>query len=302
MVLLRQVVFVFLLAISSVQSQSLSLSHAEEVNGVVGASTATEATGALSDENILEISDADDTNRDNNSKHDYDFNVSADISPLMISSSTLSSSDSALASASDSDSAIMLRGGGTAAAAAAVALSLPPIPPIHPHHTGSVHYSSIMNNNHISYRRDITAPCDNGMLVFTVGVAAKELPYEYDLYNEAYLWSDNAGLCIFYPMYSGYQLSNTPFWTLGIDPETVTFTNLIIDPSSMHRVSSRQLHNIKDPTSDGIDKNKLGDYVIMAHHDFYNIAYYKQLKAYINSLKTKTTTTTTTKEITSSTK
>lgn len=162
---------------------------------------------------------------------------------------------------------------------------IPPIPPFHPHHDGSVHYSSIMNNGVVSYRREINAPCDYGMLIFTVGVANKELPYEYELYNEAYLWSDNAGLCILYPTYQGYQVSNEPFWKLGVDPETVTFTNLIADPSSMHRVSSREL-KVQNPTISGIDKSKLGDYVILARHNFYDVNYYKQLKRFINSWKT----------------
>jgi len=299
--LLFQVVFLSLLGISSVLSQSQSqsqsqLSLAEEVVQVLGRTgiEIAEATGTvivLQEDLPLVVdanadaADADVADYDKNNDYASVVNFEVEISPLMISSSNSFSSTSASASAS------MLRGTAVEADASKSSssqslLSLPPIPPIHPHHSGSVHYSSMMTNGQITYRRDISAPCDNGMLVFTVGVAAKELPYEYDLYNEAYLWSDNAGLCILYPTYNGYQLSNTPFWTLGIDPETVTFTNLIPDPSSMHRISSRQLHNVKNPTTDGIDKDKLGDYVIMAHHNFYNIDYYKQLKAYINSWKT----------------
>jgi len=297
--LLFQVVFLSLLGISSVLSQSQSqLSLAEEVVQVLGRTgiEIAEATGTVivlqedlplvGDANT-DAADADVADYDKNNDYASVVNFEVEISPLMISSSNSFSSTSASAS--------MLRGTAVEAAVSKSSssqslLSLPPIPPIHPHHSGSVHYSSMMTNGQITYRRDISAPCDNGMLVFTVGVAAKELPYEYDLYNEAYLWSDNAGLCILYPTYNGYQLSNTPFWTLGIDPETVTFTNLISDPSSMHRISSRQLHNVKNPTTDGIDKDKLGDYVIMAHHNFYNIDYYKQLKAYINSWKTTTST------------
>ena len=198
---------------------------------------------------------------DNNSNNN-DSSISNFVSPLMISSSSSSSSSSASASSSSSlasssyDSGVvadpdafdapppnittststMLRGG---------SLKFPPIPPFHPHHTGTVHYSSIQNadNGSITYRREINAPCDYGMLVFTVGYASKELPYEYDLYDEAYLWSSNGGLCILYPSYDGYQTSASPFWTLGIDPDTVTFTNLIINPSSMHKVSSRDIIN-----------------------------------------------------------
>jgi len=246
----------------------------------------------------VDVDDDDDDEDDNDDAVDYDQNKhndykfmvdsdgesEGDVSPLLMSSSN------SFPSASAATSASMLRGTTTTTASF---LPLPPIPPFHPHHSGSVQYSSVMNNGQISYRREVDAPCDNGMLIFTVGVAAKALPYEYDLYQEAYLYSNNAGLCILNPTYSGYQLSHTPWWTVGVDPMTVIFTNLILDPSSMHRVSSRQLHNMQNPTTAGIDPNKLGDYVIMAKHDFYNINYYKQLKAYINSWKTTTTSTTT---------
>mmetsp|Transcript_12014 Transcript_12014/g.13477 ORF Transcript_12014/g.13477 Transcript_12014/m.13477 type:complete len:342 (+) Transcript_12014:65-1090(+) len=316
---LFQVVFLFTLCgMSSVVSQSplSSLAAAEEevVQVVVGARTGTElivesTTGivvALQDDLPLDVTidadydadeDSDAVKYDKNKNTDYAFMVNDDgageVSPFMISSSK------SFPIASTSASASMLRGTTTTTTTTAAGGNkalfssfLSPIPPFHPHHSGSVQYSSVMNNGHISYRRDVNAPCDDGMLIFTVGVAAKELPYEYDLYNEAYLYSDNAGLCILYPTYVGYQLSPTPWWTVGVDPTTVIFTNLRLDPSSMHRVSSRQLPTIQNPTTDGIDPEKLGDYVIMAKHDFYNIDYYKQLKAYINSWKTTTTTST----------
>jgi len=297
---------------SSVVSQSqLSSLAAEEEEVVqvvpVGSRTGTEliteteTTGtvvpvALQDAVTIDAANDDNTDADaveddknKNKNNDYEFMVNDDgageVSPFMISSSN--------SFPTASTSASMLRGttATTAAAGSKSLLSsfLSPIPPFHPHHSGSVQYSSVMNNGQISYRRDVDAPCDDGMLIFTVGVAAKELPYEYDLYNEAYLYSDNAGLCVFYPTYVGYQISPTPLWTVGVDPTTVIFTNLSLDPSSMHRVSSRQLHNIQNPTTEGIDPDKLGDYVIMAKHDFYSIDYYKQLKAYINSWKTTTT-------------
>jgi len=323
---LFQVVFLFTLCgMSSVVSQSqlssLAAAAAEEVVQVVVGSrtgtelmTGTEITGtvvhvpvarqdavtidAAHDDNT--DADADAVEYDKNKNTDYAFMVHDDgageVSPFMISSSK------SFPTASTSASASMLRGTTTTTTTTTTTAAgsksslfssfLSPIPPFHPHHSGSVQYSSVMNNGHISYRRDVNAPCDDGMLIFTVGVAAKELPYEYDLYNEAYLYSDNAGLCILYPTYVGYQLSSTPWWTVGVDPTTVIFTNLRLDPSSMHRVSSRQLPTIQNPTTDGIDPEKLGDYVIMAKHDFYNIDYYKQLKAYINSWKTTTTTST----------
>ena len=201
----------------------------------------------------------------------------------------------------------MLRGGvGGGGASASVSNSnsddndmvkFPPIPPIHPHHTGSVHYSSVMNaDGTTTYRRDITAPCDYGMLLFNVGPALDNLPYQYDLYGDVYLWSDNGGLCLFYPTYTGYQTSTAgPFWKLGYDPTTVNFADLTSGFRHMHRISSR----IDAPgggtahkNSKAIDKQRAGDYIIMAHHNFYSIEYYKQLKHFVNSWVTDTTTNT----------
>jgi hypothetical protein len=167
-------------------------------------------------------------------------------------------------------------------------LDLPPIPPIHPVHTGSVQYSSVMDPSEVvTYRRDIHAPCDFGMLVFNVGPSKDELPYHYDLYGDAYLWSDNGGLCILYPTYTGYQISTDgPFWRPGYDPTTVRFGDLVAGPRHMHKISSR----IMGPPGGGakkhaaeIDPARAGDYVIMGKHDFYGINYYKQLKNYVNS-------------------
>lgn len=166
-------------------------------------------------------------------------------------------------------------------------LNLPPIPPIHPVHDGAVMYSSMMEaDGTVTYRRDIHAPCDNGMLLFNVGPSKDELPYPYDLYGDAYLWSNNGGLCILYPTYTGYQTSTYgPFWRPGIDPTTVKFTNLIARFQSMHRISSRILapRDGADQHSKEINPKKAGDYIIMAKGDFYTIDYYKGLKAFVNS-------------------
>eukprot|EP00536_Pseudo-nitzschia_multiseries_P010270 jgi/Psemu1/307166/fgenesh1_kg.307_\ len=177
----------------------------------------------------------------------------------------------------------MLRGGSNDKG-----LELPPIPPIHPRHTGSVHYSSVMNSDGTTtYRRDINAPCDYGMLVFNVGPAQDTMPYKYELYGDAYLWSDNAGLCILYPSYTGYQLSTAaPFWKLGYDPMIVNFKDLGSEFGHMHRISSRILapgDGSAHKNSIAINKHTAGDYVIMGQHDFYSIQYYKQLKQFINS-------------------
>lgn len=187
-------------------------------------------------------------------------------------------------------SSSMLRGG-TSTKNPDGSLEFPPLPPIHPHHTGSVHYSSTMNSDGTtSYRRDINAPCDYGMLVFNIGPAKDNMPYKYDLYADAYLWSDNESLCMFYPSYTGFQISNHgPYWKLGYDPMTVNFGDLSKDFRHMHRISSRILSPVDgsaQKNANAIDKNMAGDYIIMAHHNFYTIEYYKELKQYVNSWRT----------------
>lgn len=167
------------------------------------------------------------------------------------------------------------------------ALDVPPIPPFHPVHTGSVVYSSMMDvDGTTTYRRDIHAPCDNGMLLFNVGPSKDELPYPFDLYDDAYLYSNNGGLCILYPTYTGYQTSTYgPFWTPGKDPTAVKFQNLLPGFKFMKRISSRILvpPDGAPEHSKEINHNKAGDYIIMAKHDFYSIDYYKRLKEFVNS-------------------
>ena len=166
-------------------------------------------------------------------------------------------------------------------------VDLPPIPPIHPHHTGVAQYSSTMDaTGTIIYRRDIKTPCDNGLLVFNVGPSADDLPYHYEVYADAYIWSDNGGLCILYPDYTAFQVSQYgPFWRKGIDPTTVTFTNLIDDFHAMHRISSRMLapDGGAPKHTQEINHEKGGDYVMMFKGDFYDVEYYQRLKAFVNS-------------------
>lgn len=166
-------------------------------------------------------------------------------------------------------------------------LELPPIPPIHPVHTGEVDYSSVMDaDGTVIYRRDIEAPCDYGMLVFSIGPSSDDLPYPFDLYADAYLWSDNGGLCILYPTYRGYQVSQYgPFWRPGYDPTAVRFGDLVDGFTHMHKISSRMLvpPSGAPQHSQEINRDKAGDYVIMAKHNFYSIDYYKRLQAFVHS-------------------
>ena len=76
-----------------------------------------------------------------------------------------------------------------------------------PHHTGHVTYVTEISSdrNHLVYKRIFNAPCGYGMLVFNVGPAAVYEPYTYELYEDAYAYSDNDGLCLLYPSYNGVQ-------------------------------------------------------------------------------------------------
>ena len=145
-----------------------------------------------------------------------------------------------------------------------------PIPPLHPHHHATVRYTSRMEpGGNISYRREITAPCDHGMLLFSIGPARDDLPYKYDVYDDAYLFSDNKGLCIRYPDYTGYQVSKSPFWN-PTDPMTIELKDL--DPNKMHWISSREVNPSHSKKS--VDKKIIGDYAVIAKHSFYTPHYY----------------------------
>lgn len=181
--------------------------------------------------------------------------------------------------AASSSSSSSLRGGS--------GVALRPIPPIHPVHTATVIYSSMMDpDGSRTYRRDINLPCDNGLLVFNVGPSSDALPYHWDVYADAYIWSDNGGLCILYPTYTAYQVSSHgPFWRPGYDPTTVKFTNLLPQLSAMHQISSRLVgppEGAPQHTKE-INPKKGGDYAIVTKGDFYDVGYYQRLKAFVNS-------------------
>ena len=158
-------------------------------------------------------------------------------------------------------------------------LDFPPIPPIHPKHTAHVHYSSTMDpNGKIQYRRDVTLPCEHGVLLFSVGVAKDNLPYKYEIYNDAYLYSNNGGLCILNPTYGAYQLSDEPLKNPD-DPEDINLKDL--DVHKMHWISGKVRNPYRAKRS--FDKTKTGDYVIIAKHDFYTTHFYEALKSTINN-------------------
>eukprot|EP00980_Cylindrotheca_fusiformis_P014703 scaffold4004_cov105-Cylindrotheca_fusiformis.AAC.2 len=156
-----------------------------------------------------------------------------------------------------------------------------PIPPFHPHHTAFVTYSSHMSSGgSVEYRRDIRFPYNYGMLVFTVGGAKDDLPYRYEVYNDAYLFSDNNSLCILNPWYTGYQVSEKPFWN-PTDPTSIEVKHL--DEDKMHWISSRVINQYGSKKK--YDRQKTVDYTVVAEHDFYDAHYYRALKAAVNQWK-----------------
>ena len=155
------------------------------------------------------------------------------------------------------------------------------IKPIKPHHTGHVSYVTEISSdrNHLIYKRIFNAPCGYGMLVFNVGPAAVYEPYTYELYDDAYAYSNNEGLCVLYPSYNGIQESTAPLWSfndelemtvpLGDTPTQIS-TRIVIPPNT-------KPINTTDPT-----KYHGGDYLIIQDGNFYNPTYYKNLKELIN--------------------
>jgi hypothetical protein len=155
------------------------------------------------------------------------------------------------------------------------------IKPIKPLHEGKVVYLTEFSDKDdaVVYKRIFTAPCGNGMLVFNVGPAAEYEPYTYELYEDAYAYSNNGGLCFLYPSYQGIQTSPYPLWTardkteqtvkLGDVPNKIS-TRVAVPPGT-------KSFNHSDT------KYRGGDFLLIRDGNFYNPTYYKHLKAEINS-------------------
>ena len=144
------------------------------------------------------------------------------------------------------------------------------IKPIHPHHNGRVVYLTEETGGGIVYKRVFTVPCHYGMLVFNVGPAANYEPYSYDVYEDAYAYSDNNGLCLLYPSYTGIQTSSSPMW----NPTDLTDQTVGLGDTPT-KISTRV---VKMPGSKDMDPKRGGDFVLMRDGNFYNPAYYKHLQ------------------------
>jgi hypothetical protein len=141
---------------------------------------------------------------------------------------------------------------------------------------GHVMYQATLKpSQQIEYTREFTAPCDYGILVFNIGPAANYLPYKYDIYQDAYVFSNNKKMCWAYPSYRGIQKGPFPWWVQG-DPTSFDVPTGLTPT----RISSRVFRPIG---SKNVTTPKGGDFLIMAHGKFYTPAFYKNLKATINS-------------------
>jgi len=146
----------------------------------------------------------------------------------------------------------------------------------HKKHHGHVMYQAILRpNQQIDYTREFTAPCDYGILVFNIGPAANYLPYKYDIYQDAYVFSNNKKMCWAYPTYRGIQTGPFPWWIQG-DPTSFDVPTGRIPTKISNRI-------VRPMGSKNITATKGGDFLIIARGKFYTPAFYKNLKATINS-------------------
>lgn len=146
----------------------------------------------------------------------------------------------------------------------------------HKHHHGHVVYqATLKKNNQIEYAREFTAPCDYGVLVFNVGPAKDYLPYSYDIYQDAYVFSNNKKMCWLYPNYRAIQKGPFPWWVQG-DPTSFDVPLGKKPQKISHRI-------VRPADAKNFTASKGGDFVIIGHHKFYTPSFYKSLKAKINS-------------------
>ena len=145
----------------------------------------------------------------------------------------------------------------------------------HTHHGHVFYQATLKPNNQIEYAREFTAPCDHGILVFNVGPAAEYLPYMYDIYQDAYVFSNNKKMCWAYPTYRGIQKGPFSWWVQG-DPTSFDVLTGLTPTKISHRI-------VRPIGARNISAHKGGDFLIMAHHKFYTPTFYENLKHTVNS-------------------
>ena len=141
---------------------------------------------------------------------------------------------------------------------------------------GKVMYlTSQAEDGSLVYKRDFTAPCNYGILVFNIGPAPEYAPYAYDVYQDAYAFSDNQGLCPLYPSWKATQTADYMLW----DPSDPTEQRVPLGAEE-HKISSRVY---VPPKSKKGNTARGGDFIILQKGNFYNPFYYQRLQEHVRS-------------------
>ena len=155
---------------------------------------------------------------------------------------------------------------------------------IHPPHPKKLHHGEVLytvvEDPDVGryYKREFLIPCGYGLLVFNIGPADQSMPYDFDVFDDGYVYSDNGGLCLLYPSYRAHQNDTEPFW----NPDDATSFRVPIG-NQMTKISTRiNPHPHVKPMKKAV-KERGGDYLIMAKHNFYTPRYYRALKSVVNS-------------------
>lgn len=157
---------------------------------------------------------------------------------------------------------------------------------IHPPHPKKLHHGEVLYKTVEDategryYDRQFLIPCGYGLLVFNIGPADTNMPYDFDVYDDGYIFSNNGDMCVFYPSYKAHQNGPTPFWM----PEDPTSFRVPLG-DKLTKISSRvNKHPHTKETSKAVVARG-GDYLVMTKGDFYTPHYYQELKQMVNTWK-----------------
>lgn len=157
---------------------------------------------------------------------------------------------------------------------------------IHPPHPKKLHHGEVLYKTVQDptegryYQRSFVIPCGYGILVVNIGPANTNMPYDFDVYDDGYAYSNNGGLCIFYPSYKAHQDGSEPFW-MPSDP--TAFRVPLGDQLTKISTKINDHPHTKDMSK--AEKERGGDYLVMTKGDFYTPQYYRELKQMVNTWK-----------------
>eukprot|EP00522_Entomoneis_paludosa_P006346 CAMPEP_0172450592 /NCGR_PEP_ID=MMETSP1065-20121228/8874_1 /TAXON_ID=265537 /ORGANISM="Amphiprora paludosa, Strain CCMP125" /LENGTH=179 /DNA_ID=CAMNT_0013202385 /DNA_START=156 /DNA_END=695 /DNA_ORIENTATION=+ len=125
------------------------------------------------------------------------------------------------------------------------------------------------------YTRIFTVPCAYGVLAFNIGPAPQYAPYAYEIYQDAYAFSDNGGLCPLYPSWKASQTSDFVLW----NPQTDANEHEVKLGDTEQLISTR----VVQPPHSKANVAHGGDFVIMRKGNFYSPQYFRQLQEHVHS-------------------